>query len=91
MYTGAPRLGSTRWECYFCMSAACVFFLRWWKKSDVSYRGWAGLMRMQGRWNKKIKLRERGRLCLSVIIFFLCHEDVYRGILDGENEDKKKS
>lgn len=23
MYTGAPRLGSARWECCFCMSVAC--------------------------------------------------------------------
>lgn len=28
MYTGAPRLGSARRECNFCMSVACHMVLR---------------------------------------------------------------
>lgn len=38
MYTGAPRLGSARRECYFCMSVACLVWCRVVGKSTARTR-----------------------------------------------------
>lgn len=63
MYTGAPRLGSARRECYFCMSVACRMVLRC-GKFDGLYQGFE---RMQEEvwWHKKIKLQEREIMFVS--------------------------
>lgn len=52
MYTGAPRLGSARQECYFCMSGACCVVLRCGKTAHIS------ICEDAGRGLKKIELHE---------------------------------
>lgn len=91
MYTGAPRLGSARRECYFCMSVACCMVLRCGKFSGL-YQGLRGCRK---RFDGIKRLNcERGRLCLSVVICFgwisLPLECLQRdtALLDEKNEDK---